>query len=150
MHPELTIIGDGPERTILEKQVNELGMNGQVSFVGMKGGQDLARLIAKHRIMAVPSRWAEPFGIVALEGIACGCVVVGTNLGGLPEAIGPCGITVANGESQAMAGALESLLKNESLLQHYRCSARDHLARHSRSIVSAMYLDVLRSATIPN
>jgi glycosyltransferase involved in cell wall biosynthesis len=44
------------------------------------------------------------------EGIPCGCVVVGTNLGGLPEAIGPCGVTVPNADTSAMARALRSLL----------------------------------------
>jgi len=145
MFPKLTIIGDGPERSVVEKQINELGLSGQIGLAGTKRGRDLAKLVARHRVMAVPSRWAEPFGVAALEGIACGCVVVGTNLGGLPEAIGPCGITVDNGDSEAIARALESLLGNERLRQHYRSGARDHLARHSRSTVSKMYLDVLRS-----
>jgi len=96
--------------------------------------------------MAVPSRWAEPFGIVALEGIACGCAVVGTALGGLPEAIGPCGITVPNGDSSAMGQALRSLLDDDGLCADYRSSAIVHLARHSRSEVARSYLRVLESA----
>ena len=96
--------------------------------------------------MAVPSRWAEPFGIVALEGIACGCVVVGTNLGGLPEAIGPCGVTVPNADTSAMARALRSLLENDRLRADYRSCAPVHLARHSRLEVARSYLRVLESA----
>ena len=41
-------------------------------------GAALAALLNQCRILVVPSLWAEPFGIVALEGIACGCVVVGS------------------------------------------------------------------------
>ena len=73
------------------------------------------------------SRWAEPFGIVALEGIACGCAVVGTALGGLPEAIGPCGLTVPNADTSAMGRALRSLLEDDSLRAAYRSCAQVHL-----------------------
>jgi glycosyltransferase involved in cell wall biosynthesis len=101
--PRLSIVGDGPERSAIVTRVGELGLGPQVTFTGTKTGSDLARFVARHRVMAVPSRWAEPFGIVALEGIACGCAVVGTALGGLPEAIGSCGVTVPNADASAMA-----------------------------------------------
>jgi len=144
--PRLSIVGDGPERAAISTRVGELGLGRQVTFTGVKRGSELGRLVARHRVMAVPSRWAEPFGIVALEGIACGCVVVGTNLGGLPEAIGPCGVTVPNGDSHAMARALRSLLENDSLRARYRFGAPVHLARHSRPNVARGYLNVLESA----
>jgi glycogen(starch) synthase len=146
LRPRLSIVGEGPERLGLSSKVREMGLASQVTFTGMKYGPDLARFIARHQIMAVPSRWAEPFGIIALEGIACGCVVVGTNLGGLPEAIGPCGITVPNGDTSAMARALGSLLENHRLRTDYHSSAPVHLARHSRSEVARSYLRVLETA----
>jgi glycogen synthase len=147
LRPRLSIVGDGPERPAILARVEELGLDSQVSFIGIKRGCDLARFIARHRLMVVPSRWPEPFGLVALEGIACGCVVVGTDQGGLPEAIGPCGITVPNGNSAAMARALELLLEDGGLRASYRSYAPGHLARHSRSIVARRYLDVLESVT---
>jgi glycogen synthase len=144
--PRLSIVGDGPERPAILKRVGELGLTTQVTFTGVKRGPDLARFLARHRVMAVPSRWAEPFGIVALEGIACGCVVVGTGLGGLPEAIGPCGVTVPNADPSAMARALRSLLEDDGLRARYRSGAPLHLARHSRSEVARSYVNVLESA----
>jgi glycosyltransferase involved in cell wall biosynthesis len=143
--PRLSIVGDGPERAAILARVRVLGLGQQVTFTGTKHRSDLARFVARHRVMAVPSRWAEPFGIVALEGIACGCAVVGTNLGGLPEAIGPCGLTVPNADAAAMARALKSLLENDGLRATYRSSAPLHLARHSRSEVARSYLQVLES-----
>jgi glycogen(starch) synthase len=143
--PRLSIVGDGPERTAILSKVGELGLEQQVTFHGIKRGAELARFVARHRVMAVPSRWAEPFGIVALEGIACGCAVVGTSLGGLPEAIGPCGITVPNADTAAMALALRSLLEDDSLRAGYRSGAPAHLARHSRLNVARSYLNVLES-----
>jgi glycogen(starch) synthase len=146
LRPQLSVVGDGPGSPVIAKRVGELGLGQQVSFVGIKRGLDLAKFIARHRVMAVPSRWAEPFGIVALEGIACGCVVVGTDRGGLPEAIGPSGITVPSADSAAMARALKSLLEDDSLLVRYRSCAPAHLARHSREVVARCYLKVLAAA----
>jgi glycogen synthase len=143
--PRLSIVGEGPERTAILRRVREFGLEQQVTFIGIKRGPELARFLARHRVMAVPSRWAEPFGIVALEGIACGCAVVGTSLGGLPEAIGPCGLTVPNADPGAMARALKSLLENDGMRAHYRSSASVHLARHSRSQIARSYLRVLES-----
>jgi glycogen synthase len=147
LRPRLSIVGEGPERIATLTRVGELGLEQQVTFTGMKLGSELARFLARHRVMAVPSRWAEPFGIVALEGIACGCAVVGTSLGGLPEAIGPCGLTVPNGEPGAMARALKLVLENDSMRANYRCCAPLHLARHSQANVAQSYLKVLEEAT---
>src|SRR6516164_2014983 len=62
--PHLSIVGDGPERSATVTRVEELGLERQVTFTGLKTGSELARFVARHRVMAVPSRWAEPFGIV--------------------------------------------------------------------------------------
>jgi glycosyltransferase involved in cell wall biosynthesis len=147
--PRLSIVGDGPERPAILRRVGELDLGPRVTFTGVKTGSDLARFVARHRVMAIPSRLAEGFGIVALEGIACGCAVVGTALGGLPEAIGPCGVTVPNADTSAMARALRSLLEDNRLLAGYRACAPVHLARHSRSEVARSYLRVLESAARP-
>jgi glycogen(starch) synthase len=144
--PRLSIVGDGPERPAILARVEALGLGPRVTFTGIKRGSELARFVARHRVMAVPSRCAEGFGLVALEGIACGCVVVGTSLGGLPEAIGPCGITVPLADISAMALALRSLLEDESLREGYRSGAPVHLARHSRANVARSYLTALESA----
>src|ERR1043165_1619720 len=85
--PRLTIVGAGTDETALRARVAQLGMTEQIIFVGAKNGQELTELLNAHRIMVVPSRWKEPFGLVALEGIACGCAVIGSDARGLPAAI---------------------------------------------------------------
>jgi glycogen(starch) synthase len=98
----LKVIGEGPCRNDLEERVRKLGLADQVEFLGAIVGEPLVNILNRHKILVVPSSWNEPFGIVALEGIACGCMVIGSSGGGLPEAIGPCGdyvlltATVAN------------------------------------------------------
>lgn len=141
LSPNLTVIGDGPEREPLQKQAQTLGLN--VDFVGAKKGEELTRLLNRHRIMVVPSLWKEPFGIVALEGIACGCVVVGSEGGGLKDAIGPCGVTFPNGGVGALAQALEPLLRAADKLQPYREAAPAHLANHKSDKVARAYMNVI-------
>jgi glycogen(starch) synthase len=147
LRPNLSIVGDGPERPAIMERITNYGLTPQISFRGILRGVELAKHMATHKVMVVPSRWAEPFGIVALEGIGCGCVVVGTDLGGLPEAIGPCGITVPNGDSVAMAKAMKSLLEDLELQSRCRSGAAAHLARHSRTVVANRYLNILESVT---
>lgn len=144
--PRLTIAGAGPEETALRRQVEQLGLQQQVEFAGAKRDEDLAKVLNAHRIMVVPSRWREPFGIVALEGIACGCVVVGSESGGLPEAIGSCGLTFPNGDSQALADLLAELLSSEEKFSSFRAAAEAHLARHRPAEVARAYLKVFENA----
>ena len=92
--------------------------------------------------MVVPSLWAEPFGIVALEGIGCGCVVVGSEAGGLPDAIGPCGVTFPNGDVTALTAKLRSLLMDGSSVNRLRACASTHLAKHTASAAGAAYLRI--------
>jgi glycogen synthase len=142
----LSVVGEGPERPRLEAQARRAGLTGRVQFLGARTGKDLARVLNQHRILVVPSRYQEPFGIVALEGIACGCVVVGSAGGGLKDAIGPCGETVSNSDAGALADALERLLRDPSRLQQYRSGAAHHLALHAPALVVEQYARVLRAA----
>ena len=142
--PSLTVIGDGPELENLQQQARELELD--VDFVGAKKGDELRTLLNRHRILVVPSLWKEPFGIVALEGIACGCVAVGSAGGGLKDAIGPCGVTFPNGDANALAEALQPLLRDASALQPFRDAAPAHLAHHKAENVATAYLEVIQSA----
>ena len=114
LRPDLTIVGTGAEQENLAAITRELKLQDQVSFAGQRTGEELVRLLNQHRIMVIPSLWAEPFGVVALEGIACGCAIIGSEAGGLKEAIGPCGITFENGNERSLADALKRLFKTKN------------------------------------
>lgn len=146
LHPRLTIIGAGPEEDALHEQSAQLGLRNQVVFAGKKTGGELVQLLNLHQIMVVPSRWQEPFGLVALEGAACGCVVIGSECGGLPDAIGPCGITYKHQDTAALADSIEQLLTPGADLEKYRSAAPAHLANHTAQAVAARYLQVLQAA----
>ncbi len=144
--PKLTIIGEGPEKPALIQLAGELGVAEQITFLGAKTGTELAEELNRHRIVVIPSRWKEPFGIVALEAIACGCVAVGSREGGLSDAIGPCGLTFPNGDAPALAQALSRFLKTPALLLQYREHAEEHLREHHPSVVANHYLKMFENA----
>jgi glycosyltransferase involved in cell wall biosynthesis len=127
-----TIIGLGPEEENLKAQVRAAGIEDRVTFAGMVRGEALAQLLNRHRVLVVPSRWEEPFGIVALEGAACGCVVVGTESGGLVEAIGRCGPIVPKDDPQALANVLNRLARDTDYRASFTAHAPTHLERFTQ------------------
>lgn len=140
LYPCLTIVGGGPERGHLEQMTVDLGLGEQVTFAGPLQGAPAAAMLQRHKILVVPSRYDEPFGVVALEGIASGCVVVGSNRGGLPEAIGPGGLTFANGDVEALTEKLAGLLLRPETCERLRANAPAHLAKFQVETVARKYL----------
>lgn len=142
--PDLTIVGSGPEEANLRKLSAQLGLDRQVTFAGQQSGNALAQTLNRHRVLAVPSRWAEPFGVVALEGIACGCVVVGSQDGGLKEAIGPCGLTFENGKVDELAAQLRRLINEPETRADLLKNAPEHLPKFQSDAIVATYLRMMR------
>lgn len=138
----LTIIGKGPEEEKLRAQVLREGLDDLVRFTGPMQGEALAAELNRHRVLLVPSRWAEPFGIVALEGAACGLVVVGPTHGGLPEAIGPCGPTLPIGDVDGWAATTANLIADPKAREPYLQAAPAHLERHTAEQIAKAYLEV--------
>jgi glycosyltransferase involved in cell wall biosynthesis len=113
-----------------------------VVFLGSLRGEALAQELNRHEIMVVPSRWKEPFGIVALEGMACGCKLVGSDGGGLPDAIGPGGITFKRGDVNDLARAISQALP----LEIDPSVVEAHLQNHRIESVAKSYLKVFENA----
>jgi glycogen synthase len=137
----LTVIGQGPEENTLRALARELNLD--VTFAGVKSGAELAEMLNRHQIIAIPSRWPEPFGVVALEGMACGCVPVGSDRAGLPEAIGNCGLTFVSADATQLASRLQELLADRSLREKFRAAAPAHLSDFRASVVAGRYLELL-------
>jgi glycosyltransferase involved in cell wall biosynthesis len=146
LRPLLTIVGDGPERASLETLTRNLSLDAQVTFTGSKSQREIADLLRHHTILVVPSVIAEGFGVVALEGIASGCAIIGSNSGGLPEAIGPCGLTFPSGDAIGLAEKIEQLLTDKVRVTELLAHSREHLAAHHPTHVAQQYVKVFRDA----
>lgn len=139
----LTVVGSGPEKSSLEL-FSVKYLKGQIQFRGRLEGERLAIELNKHKILVVPSLWEEPFGIVALEGLACGCLVIGSEKGGLKDAIGPCGWTFPNGDEKALAKLIFEVFNNKNAWAPKFKAVPDHLDRHTPENVANAYLEFFK------
>ena len=85
---QLVIAGQGPERGALEALVRQLGVAARVTFSGQVAQKDLPSYYSAADILVLASE-REGWPNVLLESMACGTPVVATNVGGVPEIIGP-------------------------------------------------------------
>ncbi len=78
--------GCSPYETDLRRLAGSLGVAPE--FVGYVPHQELPAEYSRATVSCFPSVWAEPFGMVALESVACGCPAVVSDRGGLADAAG--------------------------------------------------------------
>ena len=153
-HVRLTVVGDGPEHAALRRQAKALNVADRVDFVGRRVGPVLVATLNSHQVLVVPSVWEEPFGVVVLEALACGCVPLVTRSGGLPDAVGACGVVLPHSDRRALAATLangiDALLGDPESLDHYRQQVAVQLERHTRDRVARDYLQVLTDACRSN
>jgi len=107
------IVGDGGLLSELQGLARELDLQG-VHFLGHQAQDEVARIMNVSDLAVVPSR-VEPFGLVAIEALACGTPVVATNRGGLPEFVNETvGALVDVDDAQGLAEAVVREIKSES------------------------------------
>ena len=115
-YPEvrLTIAGDGPERNRLEMKAEQLGISSSVDFIGWVQPEKVPELINDSTIVIIPSRWEEPFGLIALQAAQLGRPAVASLSGGLPEIIenGRTGMLFPKENQKALTDQIIYLLQN--------------------------------------
>ncbi|MCP4358755.1 MAG: glycosyltransferase family 4 protein [Chloroflexi bacterium] len=107
---QTVLVGQGQLWDDLHALQNELGLKG-VHFLGHQPQPKVARIYNAADVSIVPSR-VEPFGLVAIEALACGTPVVATNKGGLPDFINEqVGALVPVGDYETLAQAIIAEVK---------------------------------------
>jgi N-acetyl-alpha-D-glucosaminyl L-malate synthase BshA len=143
----LVMVGDGPDRHEAEQEARRLGVEKHVSFLGKI--DSVAGLLASADLFLLPSN-SESFGLSALEALASGTPVIGTNAGGLPEVVrnGETGVLCEVGDVQGMAEAATDILRDERRWSEMsRAAAADARTRFSRDDVVNQY-EQLYTATL--
>jgi glycosyltransferase involved in cell wall biosynthesis len=100
------IVGDGPMRVALERQIEQAGLAGAVRLLGWR--RDVAAILAEADLLALPSLGNECLPYVILEAMTQGLPVVSTDVAGIPEMVQDekTGRVVAPGDADALAAAL--------------------------------------------
>jgi glycosyltransferase involved in cell wall biosynthesis len=123
---ELTMLGDGPQRADWEKLAARL--NVRASFVGWKSGAERWPWLQRASLLAVPSVWPEPFGLVGLEAAAFGVPAIAFDVGGIREWLTPGenGWLVPSDtlHPTAFADPLVAAFRRPELLTAMRCKAK--------------------------
>jgi glycosyltransferase involved in cell wall biosynthesis len=128
---ELVVCGDGRQEAALRTLAERLGVAERVRFAGWLAPEQLAREIAATAIVAMPSLWPEPFGLVGLEAMAAARPVVASATGGILDWLedGVTGIAVPPGDTPALAAALGALLDDPGRRREMGEAGRELVAR---------------------
>ena len=137
----LTLIGSGKDETKYIRMAKEVGI--KLRLTGNLHGEELVKELNTHKVLVIPSLWEEPFGNVALEGIACGCLVLASNGGGLPDAVGKAGLTFKRGCIDDLAQKLSYIYQDKNIEINIRKNTREHLRNHLEDVVCDKYLSIL-------
>lgn len=109
---DLLIAGDGSQKEVLSRQINELGLKGKVHLIGRKHQEEIVQF-TRHAELNVISSLREPFGIVALEAIASGRPIVATRAGGIPEIMSEYFGVLVDPTVAGLTGGIETVLENQ-------------------------------------
>lgn len=126
----LAIIGDGPERINLRRQVQALGLQERVFFLGER--DDVAGLLRGGVDLFVSGAREEVFGLVLAEAGLAGLPVVAPAVGGIPEVVrdGVWGRLVPAENVAALADAITQFQRSPGLAKAMGAAARDHVMRY--------------------
>ena len=134
----LLMIGDGPLRSSLQAQVDDLQLTDHVRFLGHR--TDVPELLGIVDINVLCS-YTEGMSIALLESMAAGCCPVVTDVGGNPEIVrmGIDGIVVKNGDVDGLRDALVRLIKEPDVRLEFSRSARARVSEvyDLRAVVDA-------------
>jgi glycosyltransferase involved in cell wall biosynthesis len=112
---QLVIVGQAQwQSSAVYARVRSLGLEQNVVFTGYVPEEDLVLLYNAAQVFVFPSLY-EGFGLPILEAMACGTPVVTSNTSSMPEVAGEAALLVDPTDVQAIAEAIEGLLRDESL-----------------------------------
>lgn len=143
---KLTIIGDGPEMNRLKAMTETLELTEHITFTGTLKSDQIVEVLNQHKTLVIPSNGKEGFGIVALEGLACGCRVIAADSGGLAEAVGNFGKLFPSGDVHELNILLKEALLNVNQPDYTPEELAVYLENYHTQVVAQKYLSVFGSA----
>lgn len=144
---KLLIVGYGYLRSTLENMVNDLGLQDEVLFLGMR--HDIPKLMSAADLFVLPSKY-EGFGLVVAEAMACQCLVVATDCGGVSEVLNNVEFLVPPRDAIALknkikyALALERNTKEKVINQNLQNVQRSFSLENTIKIWISLYSETYR------
>jgi glycosyltransferase involved in cell wall biosynthesis len=143
----LRIAGTGRARDGLLALAEELGASDRVELLGFVPREQLPALLRSAAVQVVPSR-REPFGLVIVEGFACGVPVIASRVDGIPDVVGSgdAARLVPADDASALAEALHETLADEALRKRMIESGRSRARELSADRTACAYERVYERA----
>lgn len=135
----LLILGDGPQKDTLTDYIKKTGMCIKIQLTG--NVDDVENYFARSDLFALCSTY-EGLPLVILEAMAAGLPIISTDVGGVKDVIGQCGILVTAGNKEEYKAALKRLIADESLRKELGERAHDNAAKYDSSIIAQEYSNV--------
>jgi glycosyltransferase involved in cell wall biosynthesis len=148
---KLLLVGDGSEKHALEQQARELGISSQVEFLGRQSESETLRLIARSKVLVLPS-FMEGLPIVLMEAMALGTAAVSSNVAGVPELIadGTNGLLFPASDWSRLEICVRRLLNDAGLIETLTRNAERTISCHFDVRQSAKQLVKLYSELGPS
>lgn len=142
----LDIVGDGPNRRLLEALTDELGISTYVNFIGSKPHNELLFYYRRSAILIMPSIVTpggdqEGFGLVNVEAMGCGCPVIASDLKVIRDIIkhDVNGILVPQNNDKELADAIERSLNNAEKLSRLSKNSTESIQKFDWKMVVKQY-----------
>jgi glycosyltransferase involved in cell wall biosynthesis len=148
---EFVICGDGLRLAAMRRLARRLGVAERVRFTGWLSADALAHELAQASVVALPSVWPEPFGLVGIEAFAAGRPVIASATGGIGDWLqdGVNGLAVTPGDPADLARALNSLLSDPARQLAMGAAGKEMVAaRFSPEQHVAALVDAYRTARL--
>jgi colanic acid/amylovoran biosynthesis glycosyltransferase len=126
-HPDvrLRIVGDGPDRAMLEALARDKKVSGNIEFLGYQNQDQLADLLRDTHLFVLAS-FAEGVPVVLMEAMAAGVPVIATRIAGIPELVedGVTGYLTPPGDAATLAARITQLLGDTALRRQFAEAGR--------------------------
>ena len=139
MKAKLLLVGDGPERGVIEHMCKEFGVCDNVLFLGKQ--EAIEEVLSVGDLFLLPSE-TESFGLAALEAMACEVPVISTNGGGLPEVNmdGVTGFACDVGDVEAMSQKAIYILSDEQRHDEFKKNSLAQAENYNINKIVPMYV----------
>ena len=142
---EFCLVGDGPERRMLEEMVSRHGLEDRFTFLGFQPHDAIPRLMGAADLLVLPSIYEE-LGSVLLEGMHAGLPIVASDTGGIAHAVGDAAVLVPPRDPASLAGALDAVLADAAQRRELADAARRRSRRFHWDALAEQVLAVYVSA----
>jgi phosphatidylinositol alpha-mannosyltransferase len=143
----LIIAGDGPDKEKLIRLVDEYGLHDKVDFLGFVTEDEKKKLLRECALFVSPALYGESFGIVLIEAMASGAVVIGGNNIGYASVLSGRGATglVNPLDAELFASRLELLLTDEDLRTLWLAWAAEDVKKYSYKHIVKSYENIYKN-----